>query len=153
MSLYHYLYTNNHGIIEPSAFWSTIQSDESVYKQVFYQLFKILSVLHQQKIIHRDIKPENLCIMQENDFYRVTLIDWGSALDSNSSTLYPLHPPSLEEVTTLYAPPEALQTEQYPIFNDVCFPLFPSFNKKYDIWSTGIMMIEASSPLSSLSTR
>jgi serine/threonine protein kinase len=92
-------------------------------------------------VTHRDVKPSNLIVNHRGVGRAVVkLADFGSAVDKDtllSRTLYDA-PPSVDETTLEYAPPEVRlatndsSSDPYAIHNSTAF----------DSWSIGTVMLE-----------
>ena len=101
-----------------------MREDDKLYKVILYKTLRIIQTIHQSGIIHRDIKPENILLSHLKlvdghvDYRSLKVhivfvrlwynrqIDFGSAILPAVPSLYPI-PPSMNECTELYAPPEA----------------------------------------------
>ncbi|MFM5889945.1 MAG: protein kinase domain-containing protein [Dolichospermum sp.] len=59
------------------------QKDDNYVWQLLHDILKVVSFVHEQKLVHRDIKPDNL-IRREND-NQLVLIDFGSVKDMSES--------------------------------------------------------------------
>jgi len=89
------------------------ETTESVKKDIFIQLTKGLSFIHQKKVLHRDIKPENILINRNNI---VKLTDFGLAqdfLDNVVTQKYSV------VGTPAYMSPEQIQGEELTIQSDL----------------------------------
>ena len=96
---------------------------ENHFQFLFFQAFRGLKYIHTANVVHRDLKPSNLLVNASCD---LTICDFGSARNSNSSSRDPL----TEYVTTRYyrAPEILCECTHYA--------------QAADIWSLGCIFAE-----------
>jgi serine/threonine protein kinase len=125
--LYAVSFTATATLLEPSAIWKNLRSSkegDDSFKSILYQIIKGVENLHSKGILHRDIKPSNLLINAKNksgDFggIRLLISDYSSAvselalrsglygvLDENGDDHAQDYPPSVDEESPQYMPPE-----------------------------------------------
>ncbi|EPS72665.1 hypothetical protein M569_02089, partial [Genlisea aurea] len=142
-------------ILRPSKWWhwlKTTEAGQEEFRSIIWQLLMGLKACHDRGITHRDIKPENMLICFEdrdsgsclreipgsnkNYVPKLRIIDFGSALNGFTiKNLYGTTGPSGSEQTSEYAPPEAL-------LNVTWYMQPSSMTSKYDMWSTGVVVLE-----------
>lgn len=102
--------------------------NEKVAANVMKQLLSAILFCHKNQVIHRDLKPENILIEsqdnqgehQENNFFTIKVIDYGTAEIFKNNTL--LHK---QIGTPYYIAPEVLNNQ---------------YNEKCDLWSCGVIL-------------
>ncbi|XP_009073220.1 PREDICTED: testis-specific serine/threonine-protein kinase 6 [Acanthisitta chloris] len=90
-------------------------------RDIFVQVVRAVSYLHDRNLVHRDLKCENVLLTA--DSHRVKISDFGFSKEVNSS-------PDLSATfcgTVAYTPPEVLMNIPYDA-------------KKFDMWSLGVML-------------
>ena len=93
------------------------KSEENLILNIFNQMAKALSHIHNKGIIHRDLKPANIFI---NNCYKVKIGDFGLAAEKKMTK---------DKVGTfLYQSPEQLENKPY--------------NEKVDIYALGLILLE-----------
>ena len=93
------------------------KSEENLILNIFIQMAKALSHIHNKGIIHRDLKPANIFI---NNCYKVKIGDFGLAAEKKMTK---------DKVGTfLYQSPEQLENKPY--------------NEKVDIYALGLILLE-----------
>ncbi|CAD7695294.1 unnamed protein product [Ostreobium quekettii] len=114
--------------------------EEACVRHVVKPLVAALAMLHSKKIVHRDLKPEHLLYDEHS---RLHLVDFHSAAIIGKIPL------TGREGTMAYMAPEVL-TKPTPdeIFHDVLSngisdSDLPSYDEKVDIWSMGVIIVEA----------
>ena len=92
---------------------------EKTVRKIMRQIFSAVFYCHSKNIIHRDLKPQNILIDDEDEFV-IKIIDFGtSEIFSKSNNKVCIG-------TLLYMAPEVIKKSEY--------------NKKYDLWSCGVIM-------------
>eukprot|EP01138_Halocafeteria_seosinensis_P014598 gb/GECG01014903.1/.p1 GENE.gb/GECG01014903.1/~~gb/GECG01014903.1/.p1 ORF type:complete len:803 (+),score=98.06 gb/GECG01014903.1/:1-2409(+) len=120
-----------------SLFWQELRLDPrggEVFRDLFTQLLQALAQIHRTGVVHRDIKPANIALNTDVHPPLLKLLDFGSALH-NTVIDYLYHdPPSQNDETLAYSPPEVLidQTCAY----------YKQDPQTYDMWSAGVVVLE-----------
>ena len=92
--------------------------DKTFIKNIIYEITLGIYFLHFNDVVHNDIKSSNILINNERE---LAICDFGSASYEKEI---------IKSYTIYYSPPEFLN---YNIFQ---------YDKKYDMWSLGVIIIE-----------
>lgn len=100
-------------------------------KDIWYQILRIIQIVHNERIIHQDLKPSNFIFVKS----RIKLIDFGISKEFKDNTTKIIN----DNVGTVnYMSPESLTDKK--------------LSRKTDVWSLGVILYEMvykSTPLSS----
>lgn len=107
--------------------WEILQNEE-IRLDFFYKMLKAVKVFHKNRILHRDLKPQNIFVTKDNEF---KIGDFGS-----SKLMKNIQMESLVG-TKNYMSPAQIKNIEY-----LKFPTDPCAN---DVWSLGIIFLEACS--------
>ncbi|EUD67692.1 CMGC/CDK protein kinase [Plasmodium inui San Antonio 1] len=121
------------GMLTPSRLWWSIKKQSIgmlVLKDLMRQILKGVNSAHKRGITHRDIKMENIFVSASTPF-TVRIGDWGSAVEYNNDDS--LYPPSENEETEGYQPPESLFGHMKRNFKRLPY---------YDMWGIGIVFLQ-----------
>ncbi|SCO74002.1 serine/threonine protein kinase, putative [Plasmodium vivax] len=124
---------NKGGMLTPSRLWWSIKKQSigmRVLRDLMHQILKGVNNAHKMGITHRDLKMENIFVSPSTPF-TVRIGDWGSAVQYNSDDF--LFPPSENEETEGYQPPESLFGHMKRNFNRLPY---------YDMWGIGIVFLQ-----------
>ncbi|CAD7703932.1 unnamed protein product [Ostreobium quekettii] len=114
--------------------------EESCVHLVAKPLVAALALLHGKRIVHRNLKPEHIMY---DEFNQLQLVDFTSAAVIGKTPL------TGREGTLAYMAPEVLMKPtpdeifHEVISNGISESDLPSYDEKVDIWSMGVIIVEA----------